>query len=188
MFEREQIFFFNALYTETNTEYNKFYNIAVEEYHNNVLGKAVQSFLQKCLLTIEGRKNEIYANANKKYIFDSLFKLLKKLFEVSRTWDGTSRERYINIDFCLSNKGLKHMMEYLDEKVILTTIHSSKGLEWDYVIIPQMNAGIFPSWGYMCKQCHEVNGDRMIKDCCINKFTVKMEKILKKNLVHIMLL
>ena len=40
-----------------------------------------------------------------------------------------------NIDFILGSKGLKHMMEYIEEKVVLTTIHASKGLEWEYVII-----------------------------------------------------
>ena len=41
---------------------------------------------------------------------------------------GTTKKRYKNIEFSLNNNGLKHMIEYLDEKVVLTTIHSAKGL------------------------------------------------------------
>ncbi|MBP1546753.1 MAG: ATP-dependent helicase [Oscillospiraceae bacterium] len=175
-FEKEGIPFFNALYSETDNEYIKFYRIAVEEFHKNVLGKAVQSALRKCLKAIKNRENEIYSDSSKKYVFDSLYKLLEKLFEISKTWEGTSKERYINIDFNLSNKGLKHMMEYLDEKVVLTTIHSSKGLEWDYVILPQMNAAVYPSWKHVCKHCNEIKGCDAGYDYCISKFAPEMKR------------
>lgn len=175
-FEKKGIPFFNALYSETDNEYIKFYRIAVEEFHKNVLGKAVQSALRKCLKAIKNRENEIYSDSSKKYVFDSLYKLLEKLFEISKTWEGTSKERYINIDFNLSNKGLKHMMEYLDEKVVLTTIHSSKGLEWDYVILPQMNAAVFPSWKHVCKHCNEIKGCDAGYDYCISKFAPEMKR------------
>lgn len=180
--EEEGIPFFNALYSETDVEYIKFYNVAVEEFHNNVSGKAVQRALRNCLKAIKNRENEIYEEATKKYVFDSLYKLLEKLFEVSRTWDGTSKDRFINIDFSLGNKGLKHMMEYLDEKVVLTTIHSSKGLEWDYVIIPQMNAATFPSWKHMCKPCHDAHGCNEGYDFCRNGFCLEMEKKFKEEI------
>ena len=139
----ESIHFFNGLYSENDCEFINFYNVAIEEFYNNVSGNAVQSSLKKCLQAIKNRKHEIYTNDQKKYIFDSLYKLLEKLFEVSKNWESTRKERYKNIEFSLNNNGLKHMMEYLDEKVVLTTIHSAKGLEWDYVILPQMNQGIF---------------------------------------------
>ena len=181
-FEEEGINFFNALYAETDAEYIQFYKVAVEEFHNNVSGKAVQRALRNCLKAVKDRENEVYTNPNKKYIFDSLYKLMEKLFEISRTWDGTSQERYINIDFSLGNRGLKHMMEYLDEKVILTTIHSAKGLEWDYVILPQMNASVFPSWKYVCKKCHAVFGCNDGDDYCTSKFVPDMEKKIKEEL------
>lgn len=181
-FEEKGIHFFNALYTETDAEYINFYRIAVEEFHANALGKAVKSSLDKCLKAVKVRENEVYSDIEKKYIFDSLYKLLGKLFEVSRSWDGTSKERYSNIDFNLSNNGLKHMMEYLDEKVVLTTIHSAKGLEWDYVILPQMNASIFPSWRYVCKPCHDVNGCNLGYDYCVNKFLPEMKRIITEEM------
>ena len=180
--EEERIPFFNALYAETDAEYINFYKVAVEEYHNNVTGKAVQRALRNCLKAVKNRENEIYSDTSKAYIFNSLYKLLKKLFEVSLTWGGTSKERYINIDFSLGNKGLKHMMEYIDEKVVLTTIHSSKGLEWDYVIIPQMNASVYPSWKYMCKECHSFHGYTNGYDYCINTFAPMMEKTFKEEI------
>lgn len=180
--EEEGIPFFNSLYAETDAEYIKFYKVAVEEFHNNVSGKAVQRALRSCLKAVKAREQEVYTDLSKKYIFDSLYKLMEKLFEISQTWDGTSKDRYINIDFNLGNKGLKHMMEYLDEKVILTTIHSAKGLEWDYIILPQMNASVFPSWKHVCKKCNDVYGCNSGDDSCISMFVPKMERKFKEEL------
>lgn len=180
--EEESIHFFNGLYSEDDCEFIDFYNVAIEEFNNNVSGNAVQSSLKKCLQAIKNREHEIYTNDQKKYIFDSLYKLLEKLFEVSKNWEGTTKERYINLEFSLNNNGLKHMIEYLDEKVVLTTIHSAKGLEWDYVILPQMNKSVFPSWKYMCKKCHDLNSYKLDDDSCTNLLVPEMKSLFKDEL------
>lgn len=178
----ESIHFFNGLYSENDCEFINFYNVAIEEFYNNVSGNAVQSSLKKCLQAIKNREHEIYTNDQKKYIFDSLYKLLEKLFEVSKIWESTRKERYKNIEFSLNNNGLKHMMEYLDEKVVLTTIHSAKGLEWDYVILPQMNQGIFPSWNYMCKKCQGLNSCKIDNDSCTSLLVPEMKTLFREEL------
>lgn len=150
--EQRGIAYFNALFRETDPEYIKFYSIAIEEFNYNVLGKAVQRDLQKCLQAIQKRKNEIYYNPEKKYIYDAMFKLLTILFDESKKWDGTSKDKYESIEFTLGNNGLKHMMEFIEESVVLTTIHSAKGLEWDYVILPKLNGYAFPG-KFMCNPC-----------------------------------
>ena len=178
----ESIPFFNGLYSESDSEFINFYTVAIEEFNNNVLEHAVQHSLRNCLQAIKSRENEIYTDESRKYIFDSLYKLLEKLFEVSKGWEGNTRERYINIEFSLNNNGLKHMMEYLDEKVILTTIHSAKGLEWDYVILPQMNKSVFPSWNHMCKKCHNLNSFKLDNDSCTSLLAPEMKTLFKEEL------
>lgn len=178
----ESIHFFNGLYSEDDCEFIDFYNVAIEEFYNNVSGNAVQSSLKKCLQAIKNREHEIYTNDHKKYIFDSLYKLLEKLFEVSKNWEGTTKERYKNIEFSLNNNGLKHMMEYLDEKVVLTTIHSAKGLEWDYVILPQMNKSVFPSWKHMCEKCHNLNSFKLDNDACTSLLVPEMKTLFREEL------
>lgn len=174
--ENKGISFFNGLYAETDKAYLNFYKIAVSEYHECVHEKAVFRDLQKCLSRIKARENEVYSDDSKKYIFDSLYKLLEKLFEVSRSWEGTAKDKYINIDYHLGTKGLKHMMEYLDERVVLTTIHSSKGLEWDYVIIPQMSAHVFPPSKHVCKICQSLEGCNQGFSYCENLFVPDMKR------------
>ena len=145
--------YFNALYGEMDQEYTNFYKVLEEEYHNNVSGKALQRDLNKCLEAMKERESDVYNDASRKYIFDSMFKLLQIQFEQVKSWDGTSKDKYDNLDFIIGNKGLKHMMEYIEERVVLTTIHASKGLEWDYVIIPKLNAHAFPPSKHVCKPC-----------------------------------
>ncbi|MEE3494859.1 MAG: ATP-dependent helicase [Butyrivibrio sp.] len=145
--------YFNALYGEIDQEYTNFYKVLEEEYHNNVSGKALQRDLNKCLEALKERESDVYNDASRKFIFDSMFKLLQIQFEQVKSWDGTSKDKYDNLDFIIGNKGLKHMMEYIEERVVLTTIHASKGLEWDYVIIPKLNAHAFPPSKYVCKPC-----------------------------------
>lgn len=180
--QEENIPFFNALYGETDKEFGLFYKIAKEEFHKITSGKALQKDLKNCLKSVLERENEVYDDPSRKYIFDSLYHLLKKLFLVSHDWDETTRDKYIDIDFYLENNGLKHMMEYIDERVILTTIHSSKGLEWDYVIIPQMIAGIFPSYRHVCKACQAANGCNQGFDYCESLFAKEVEVQIKDEL------
>ena len=78
---------------------------------------------------------------------------------------GTSRDKYDYIDFILGNKGLKHMMEFVDEQVVLTTIHGGERLEWEYVIIPRLNGFAFPS-SHMCRSCKEANSCNEGFDYC----------------------
>jgi len=45
----------------------------------------------------------------------------------------------------LSMEGMADQMRSIQDTVLLSTIHASKGLEWPVVLIIGMNAGIFPS-------------------------------------------
>lgn len=174
---RKGIRYFNALFKDTDVEFLKFYEVAIDEYHNATgnSGKAVQRDLQRCLEAVSQRENEIYSNSKRKFVYDAMYKLLEVLFEESKKWEGTSKDRYENIDFILGSKGLKHMMEYIEEKVVLTTVHASKGLEWEYVIIPKMNAYAFPT-GHMCGPCRMGHGCNSGFDYCQFLFGSSMEK------------
>ncbi|WP_225370282.1 3'-5' exonuclease [Methanobrevibacter arboriphilus] len=52
----------------------------------------------------------------------------------------------------LERKSLKQSLENVKHDVILTTIHGAKGLEWDYVIMPDLEKYSFPLY-YTCKEC-----------------------------------
>jgi len=44
-------------------------------------------------------------------------------------------------------------MEYVEKNVFLSTVHGAKGLEWDYVILPDMEQYAFPNFS-ICSSCN----------------------------------
>lgn len=181
LLDKKKIKYFNALFKESDSECLNFYKVALEELHNQTFGKAVQRDLKRVLSAIEDRKNEIYQSENKKYVFDSMYKLLETLFAEIKKWDGTAKEKYEYIDFSLENYGLKHMMEFLDEQIVLTTIHSAKGLEWDYVIIPKMNGYAFPN-SYVCNPCVDMQSCNRGWEYCKFSYQESMKKMFKEEM------
>lgn len=179
--DEKGIKYFNALFKESDLEYLKFYSIAIQEFHNIKSGKATQRELKKCLDNIKKRKCEIYQKDDKKFIFDAMYKLLEILFDNSKKWKGTLNDKYKNIDFTLQNNGLKHMMEFIDESVVVTSIHSAKGLEWDYVIIPKLNSFAFPS-SFVCKKCQTLKSCNSGFDYCEFLYNKIMKKAFKEEI------
>lgn len=51
------------------------------------------------------------------------------------------------------HRTLKHYMENINKKVIVSTVHGAKGLEWDYVFIPDMEKFSFPNYYGLCGIC-----------------------------------
>ena len=180
--DKNAIKYFNALYNDTDSEVINFYNIAIDEFHKNVNSRANQLDLQKCLNSIKERRKEVDIKDKRKYVFDSMYKLLEILFLKSKEWEGTLKDKYENIKFILANNGLKHMMEFIDEPVILTTIHSAKGLEWDYVILPRLNAYVFPSSRNVCQDCKKKKSCIVKSNNCNFLFKESMEKKFKEEI------
>lgn len=175
------ITYFNALFKETDHEFIRFYDVAKDEFYKITSKNALQNELTACLDAIKKRKNEIVDKPSNEYIFDSLFHLLEKLFSVSRDWNQSVKEKYLSIGFYLENNGLEHMMEYIDEQIVITTMHSAKGLEWDYAIIPQLIAGIFPIYKYVCKACKASYNNLETNNLCKFRFS-KNDVIIKDDL------
>ena len=79
----------------------------------------------------------------------------------------------------LSNNALKQSMEYLDENIIVTTVHSAKGLEWDYVIMPDMERNSFPNYMSLCSSCSEQYNNDACRTCYISKKTKSLDKYME---------
>ena len=66
-------------------------------------------------------------------------------------------EKVVLIKDTLESFGLKQYMEYVESKIVVSTIHGAKGLEWDYVIMPDMEQFSLPSWYGACENCEFKN-------------------------------
>ena len=106
---------------------------------------------KKALLAFSNSVKTAYAAMPGKTI-DSLLKLLDALMKkVSVDYsDLAPEDKYTLLLDIFENRQLKQAMEYVDSRVILSTVHGAKGLEWDYVIVCDVEQWVFT---FICRDC-----------------------------------
>lgn len=163
LLEQKNVSYFNALFTDDSIEYKNFhetvYKIFLEESFSKM--KISKKVLEKCCFKVE----KIYQN-NSNQIYKSLLILLHHFIDSIDELSGTLKLEdivYFMSDLLL-NYGLKQYMNRIDEKIIVATIHSFKGLETDVAFIVDLEENVFHFW-LECKECinsrdcHEFGGD-----------------------------
>ena len=150
---KHNINYFFGLFNDEDIEYFEFHMICTElftKHLKNIGNRISKSNLNKLFLEVD----KYYAERKTK-IIDSLLRLLRVFFSnIIDNYSFLSNEdKIIYIKDTFDNRALKQQMENLDEKVILSTIHSAKGLEWTYVIMPDMEQYVFPSYTSLCGSC-----------------------------------
>lgn len=184
LFDERNTSYFNAIFNDNDPEYLKFHQVGLEILNVVTAGsnRVTKSVIEKCKNDIKSYKNIICPDPQKGFIFDSLYRLLDSLFSQSMDLCRSTQERYERIAFILNNNSLKHMMEYIKEPIFITTIHSAKGLEWEYVIIPKMMCSQFPSYRGVCKQCIRCGSRNNGHDYCEFTFSSDMERKFKEEI------
>ncbi len=148
---KAEIPYFYGMFTDEDTEHINFHNACQDAFirrfgsHKAISKKALSSFS-------DGMKT-LYSSEHGKTI-DSLLKLLDALVEkVSVDYaDLLPEDKYALLLDIFENRQLKQAMEYVDSAVILSTVHGAKGLEWDYVILGDVERWVFPGY-YICNSC-----------------------------------
>jgi DNA helicase II / ATP-dependent DNA helicase PcrA len=59
---------------------------------------------------------------------------------------------------------LRQYAEFVSANITAATIHAAKGLEWDYVILPDMEQSQFPSYNGLCKDCKGITNCELVMD------------------------
>lgn len=149
--ETRKIPFFNGLFSDEDSDYIAFCKLCLIEF-NIGLSKG-KNF--KSALSYMNQQIEITLNKNENPLNISFHRLLKVFCQYTQ-----SEYRFLmpeeKIDLVretLDHNGLKQYMQYLDSKISITTVHGAKGLEWDYIIIPDMEAYNFPNYHGLCGSC-----------------------------------
>lgn len=180
--EKRGVPYFNGLFSDQNQEYVKFHDITLKLFiEESGSGKAVsQKVLNNVLSKLEENRHIIINNPENMYIFDSLYRLLETLFRSLRYSGLTKVEKYYKVMFILANGSLKHLLNETDELITLTTIHGSKGLEWDCVYLPEMTSYIFPSSRSICSDCGRYGGNTLYEKTCefnfLSQFNTRFEE------------
>jgi DNA helicase-2/ATP-dependent DNA helicase PcrA len=151
--KKEGFSYFFALYSDEDQEYIEFHRkclnslyINRNKYHNflGVRKKIIQELLME----------------NPSETWSSLLILLDAFFtQIAEEYRFLSIEEKLDLVIdTFHNNALKQYLMYVKtSQVTLSTIHGSKGLEWDYVILPDMERFSFPSFPGLCKSCVPVD-------------------------------
>lgn len=163
--ESEGLRYFNGLFTDTDAVYIKFHRVVIEIFirESGNWKSTSKRVIDKALAEIELKRSTI---TNDDILFNSLMRLLDALFKNVKESDLSREDKYNKIIFVLGNNSLKRLMNEIDEDIVLTTIHGSKGLEWDYIYIPEVTESEFPFYHALCKQCKNSGSGIKYDYCC----------------------
>lgn len=131
---------YDGLFNVTDKSYLRFhaycYQYFIDYIKNEKDGKSftrrdIKNFIQK--ISLEDSTH-----------FKSYMELLEVFLEhICSSMNHNYRNQLIADTFL--NNELKNYLNFIKDKIVITTIHSAKGLEWDYVILPDLESGIFPN-------------------------------------------
>lgn len=160
--------YFYGLYRDDDSEYLQF--------HRECYSIFIDQIKKQDRITKLNTK-QFYNKVKKRYrdqessVISSLIILLKifldRLVDEYRFLSNDDKIR-----FCLDtfeNRVLRQQMEYVDKDLILTTVHGAKGLEWDYIILPDMEQFVFPMYPSLCISCVNRHNSNQ-NGCCIFRY------------------
>lgn len=152
--------YFYGMFTDEDADYVDFHNKCLNLFLKK-FGKTKSINKKSLQVFADGMKKTYDSDRNKTN--NSLLRLLDALIEkVSVDYsDLPMEDKYNLIVDIFENRQLKQAMEYVDSQVIFSTIHGAKGLEWDYVILADVEQWVIT---FVCRQCPSRNAAR--SSCC----------------------
>jgi DNA helicase-2/ATP-dependent DNA helicase PcrA len=163
--EKSKIKTFWALFTEEEATYIKFHQIALKCLNETIKAKGL--FGQKSIRDFHAAISRELGEETDKTTA-ALSELLDAFLQ--RTLKDSVglqfEEKVFIIEDCLVNRSLRQNMQFLNHRVSLVTAHGSKGLEWDHVILPDMEKDQFPAFFALCNDCafQRTCDNKVIKD------------------------
>lgn len=149
--KENDIDYFYALYKDDDEDYVDFHRKCLELFIKTTNKKS--SLSRKVLMQFVNDVKTYYDKKNTE-VFKSLLLLLETLMK--RVYlDYSSLEiedRKALIRDIFENRQLKQAMEYIPANVIFSTVHGAKGLEWDFVILADVEKWITPFFT-SCRYC-----------------------------------
>lgn len=129
---------FNGLFKENEQSFIEFHSQCLDTFINYL------DTTNKVFTKYDISKYLKIINTNEHNVNNSYGVLLKAFLDYI-VKENNYAYRNDMIKNVLSNNELKKYMKFISNKVVVTTIHSAKGLEWDNVILPDFEDGIFPN-------------------------------------------
>jgi DNA helicase II / ATP-dependent DNA helicase PcrA len=151
-FELNKIPYFYSLFTDEDPKYIQFHKKCFFEFLEIAKGKV--AITKKLASEHKELIRQAYSDSA-----SSLEEALIALLEVF--WERvfidfaflSNDEKAALIKDTFENNSLKQYLEFINSNVIISTVHAAKGLEWDFVILSDMEQDSFPNWFGLCNTC-----------------------------------
>jgi DNA helicase-2/ATP-dependent DNA helicase PcrA len=163
-----KIAYFYGLFTDEDPEYVKFHRKCSAKFQELISQNA--QVIKKLAHEHISEINRLYSNKNNQ-IHQALLALLSIFWErvfLEFSFLG-NEDKIFFIRDTFEHNGLKQYIEFVNANAIFSTVHAAKGLEWDYVIIPDMEQDSFPNYFGLCGNC-------LSKNTCNLKVTKENEQ------------
>ncbi len=150
---KKDISYFYALFGDEDPDYLSFHRECSSQFTEQIIKdiRISKRTLEKFYIQVE----ETFKDRNSSTIKSLLNLLSVFLSRILADYSFLSAEdKLVLIKDCFENRTLKQNMEYINENVIISTIHGAKGLEWDYVLMPDMEQYSTPNWHGLCGACN----------------------------------
>ena len=162
--------YFYALFSEDDNNYIEYHNICRQILQNEIVDSKHHR-LNKGVLEKTLRKIKDYFNGNMSELITSLIVLTDAFFSrvINEYGFLEDEEKKIFVYDAFENRSLKQNMDLVDSNVFVSTVHGAKGLEWNSVLIPDLEPYCFPNYGSLCGGCNYQTGrTQTIEKCMIN--------------------
>ena len=165
--EEDSVDFFYGLFSDDDLEYIKYHQKALREFFAVLESSRTKRVNKTFLNKVFNLLLQNYKNSSSK-IIQSLLILTEAFFNKLITEYGflENEEKIAYINDTFENRALKQSMDYVNSKVFLSTVHGAKGLEWDYILLPDMEPYVFPNFFSLCGNCDFSTGRVVTGDYC----------------------
>ena len=152
--DRRNILYFYALFTDDDENYVSYHFDALEVFRKQIGRSRYHRVSKSVLDRTFSEIGSCYKGSSSKVVA-SLLDLTHAFFEkIVREYAFLSDdEKYTFICDTFENRALKQNMDAIDARVFVSTVHGAKGLEWENVIIPDMEPYCFPNYFSLCRNC-----------------------------------
>ncbi len=144
--------YFFCLFTDEDPDYIQFHRKCRAEFGELI---QVRDRITKALCASHIKKVAQKYPPDKNSMNDALLTLLGIFWErifIDYQYLSNDERKFLIMD-TFDYNGLKQYIEYAKSDIIISTVHAAKGLEWDFVILPDMEQDSFPNYYGLCGHC-----------------------------------
>lgn len=156
---------FNGLFSDQDDEFIRFNKLCLDVFDRltNKVHEVNFALLDRFVNNVQPLiERESFAYG------DSFIQLIQALNAQIRAEHAgmPSDDKYQYVRSVFENRSIRYAISYIDVDVVVMTMHSSKRLEWDYVLLPEMMQWVTPDSRTCADCCIKHRGNTIIGSRC----------------------